>query len=253
PVLFTTHFNPTGVVRHVTSDGRELVLVTVTGALGPGPTGHRAVTEAAVDVIDPSVPRIAATIPLGFAGAGFEAAAIDPSGQIALLGSAVDRELYAIDLRALEDPLLYANDGDPPVILDGTAGFPDARIFRADAPLALPDRVDRPSTPDCAGFTFVTTNFSGTEAYATDFCDGTFTRVRLDLAGSPPVPFPRDRFQIAAQERPFAPSPAVGLLRAPGIVRVRPGRPGVDYATPDVLVIAGQPDAQLCALRVESR
>src|SRR4029453_11543926 len=134
-----------------------------------------------------------ATIPLGFAGAGFEAAAIDPSGQIALLGSAVHRELYAIDLRALDDPLLYANDDDPPVKLDGTAGFPDARIFSAEAPLVLPDRVDRPSTPDCAGFTHVTTNSSGTEAYATDFCDGTFTRVRLDLGGAPPIPFPPHR------------------------------------------------------------
>ena len=67
------------------------------------------------------------------------------------------------------------------------------------------------------------------------------------------MPFPPERFQIAAQERPFAPSNAVGLLRAPGILRVRPGVPGVDYRTPDVLVIAGQPDAQLCALRVESR
>jgi hypothetical protein len=67
------------------------------------------------------------------------------------------------------------------------------------------------------------------------------------------VPIPRDRFQIAAQERPFAPSNAVGQLRAPGLVRARPGAPGVDYRTPDVLVIAGQPDAQLCALRVESQ
>lgn len=253
PVLFTTHFNPTGVVRHVTSGGRELVLVTVTGALAPAPTGHRAVTEAAVDVIDPSVPRIAATIPLGFAGAGFEAAAIDPSGQIALLGSAVHRELYAIDLRALDDPLLYANDDDPPVKLDGTAGFPDARIFSAEAPLVLPDRVDRPSTPDCAGFTHVTTNSSGTEAYATDFCDGTFTRVRLDLGGAPPIPFPPQRFQIAGQTAPFAPNTAIGDLHFPSVVATRPGRPGIDYTSPDVLVLVGQPDAQLCALRVESQ
>ena len=34
---------------------------------------------------------------------------------------------------------------------------------------------------------------------------------------------------------------------------VRPGAPGVDYRTPDVLVTAGLPDAQLCALRVESQ
>jgi hypothetical protein len=254
PVLFTTRFNPTGLVRHVTSGGRELVLVTVTGALGPAPTGRRAVTEAAIDVIDPSVPRVAATIPLGFAGAGFGAAAIDPSGRIALFGSAVHRELYAIDLRALEDPRLYADDDDPPVILDGlAAGFPDARIFSADAPLVLPARVDRPSTPDCAGFTFVTTNSSGTEAYATDFCDGTFTRIRLDLGGASPIPFPPQRFQIAGQTAPFAPNNAIGELHFPSVVATRPGRPGIDYTSPDVLVLVGQPDAQLCALRVESQ
>jgi hypothetical protein len=117
----------------------------------------------------------------------------------------------------------------------------------------LPDRADGPSTSLCDGFTEVALNAAGSEVFATDFCDGTFTRVRLDPSGAPPVPFPRDRFQVAAQERPFAPSHAVGLLRAPGIVRVRSGRPGVDYTTPDVLVVAGQPDAQLCALRVESR
>jgi hypothetical protein len=253
PVLFTTGFNPTGLVRHVTAGGRELVLVTVTGALGPAPTGHRAVTEAAVDVIDPSVPRIAATIPLGLAGAGFEAAALDPSAQIALLGSAVRRELYAVDLRALDDPRLYANDGDRPVILDGlTAGFPDARIFDADAPLVLPDRIDRPSTPDCKGFTYVTTNDSGSEAYATDFCDGTFTRIRLDLGGAPPIPFSAQRFQLAGQTAPFAPNTAIGELHFPSIVMTRPGRPGVDFTSPDVLVLVGQPDAQLCTLRVES-
>jgi hypothetical protein len=105
----------------------------------------------------------------------------------------------------------------------------------------------------CEGFTEVALDAAGSALYATDFCDGTFTRVRLDLTGAPPVPFAADRFQIAAQERPFAPSNAVGLLRAPGVVRVRPGAPGVDYRTPDVLVVAGQPDAQLCALRVESQ
>jgi hypothetical protein len=210
-------------------------------------------TEGAIEVIDPVVPRVAAVIPLGLAGPSFDAPAVDPGGRIAWVGASSQRQVYAVDLRALDDANLYATSG-PPEKLDGLSpGWPNARVFHAGAPLALPDRADGPPTALCEGFTEVALNATGSELFATDFCDGTFTRVRLDLSGAPPVPFPRERFQVAAQERPFAPSNAVGLLRAPGILRVRPGAPGVDYRSPDVLVIAGQPDAQLCALRVESR
>jgi hypothetical protein len=34
---------------------------------------------------------------------------------------------------------------------------------------------------------------------------------------------------------------------------VRPGAPGIDYRTPDGLVTGGLPDAQRCALRMESQ
>jgi hypothetical protein len=252
PVLFTQHFNPTGVVRAVTPGGREVVLVTATGAIGSGTGGANVHTEAAIEVIDPATPRFVAVIPLGLAGLAFDAPAVDPGGRTAWIGASSHRRVYAVDLRALDDAALYAGTGTP-AVLDGRSGWPDARVFHADAPLVLPDRGDGPPTSLCDGFTEVALNAAGSELYATDFCDGTFTHVRLDLSGAPPVPFPRERFQIAAQERPFAPSNAVGLLRAPGIVRVRSGRPGVDYTTPDVLVVAGQPDAQLCALRVEAR
>jgi hypothetical protein len=254
PVLFTEPwFNPTGVARAVTPGGREVVLVTATGAIGSGTGPANVRTEAATLVVDPAVPRIAAAIPLGLAGPSFDAPAVDPSGRAAWVGASSLRQVYGVDLRALDDPDLYARTG-PPVTLDGLdPGFPDARVFHAGAPLALPDRADGPPPQLCDGYTEVALNAAGTELFATDFCDGTFTRVRLDLGGAPPIPFPRERFQIAAQDPAFAPSQAVGLLRAPGIVRVRPGSPGVDYRGPDVLVIAGQPDAQLCALRVESR
>jgi hypothetical protein len=252
PMLFTTGFNPTGVEAFTTPAGRELVLVTVTGAIGAGSGGSNVRTEAAVDVIDPSVPRIAATIPLGFAGPSFDAPAIEPGGRLAWLGASSQRQLYAVDLRPLDDPRLYAKTG-PPVILDGLSlGFDDARVFTADRPLVLPERADRRASTGCEGFTHVTTNAAGTEAYATDFCDGTLTRVRLDLSGSPPIPYPLDRFQIAGQSSPFAPNDAIGELRAPSVVATRRGVPGVDFTTPDVLVLVGQPEAQLCSLRVES-
>jgi hypothetical protein len=253
PVLFTEHFNPTGLVRTQTPGGRELVLVTTTGAIGSGTGSANVLTDGAIEVIDPSVPRVAAVIPLGLAGPSFDAPALDPGGRLAFAGASSQRQVYAVDLRALDAPDLYVGNG-PPIVLDGlSAGAPDARVFHAGAALVLPDRADGPPAALCEGYTEVAVNAAGSELFATDFCDGTFTRVRLDLSGAPALPYPSDRFQIAAQERPFAPINAVGQLRAPGIVRVRPGAPGVDYRTPDVLVIAGLPDAQLCALRVESQ
>ena len=77
--------------------------------------------------------------------------------------------------------------------------------------------------------------------------------------GSPDIPFHR-RFghlenldDQSATEAPNASCLEGAPEFPPGLVRARPGTPGVDYHTPDVLVIAGQPDAQLCALRVESQ
>ena len=251
PFLFTTGFNPTGLSRFTTPLGRELVLVTVTGAIGTATGAANVRTEASVDVIDPSIPRIVARIPLGFAGPAFEGPAVDPTGRTAWLGASSQRQLYAVDLRPLDDPNLYL--GGPAVALDGlTAGFPDARIFDADRPLVLPDRADGAPPVFCDGFTHVDVNDDGSEAYATDFCDGTFSRVRLDVSGTPPVPFPATRFTIAGQTTPFASNDDLGLLRSPGIVQVRPGTPGVDFTSPDVLVLAGQPDAQICSLRVQS-
>ncbi len=250
-VLFTTGFNPTGLARHVTASGRELVLVTVTGAILGASVPDSARTEAAIDVIDPSGPRIVATIPLGLAAPSFEAVAIDASEQIAWIGSVTSKQLYAVDLRALDDPRLYMGGG-PPVILDGmSVGFPDARIFSADAPLVLPERLDRRSAASCGGWTYVATNTSGTEAFASDFCDGTLTRVRFDLSRAPPIPFPSDRFQVIGQTTPFAPTPSPGEQSAPGFVAVRPGIPGIDYSSPDVFVLVGDPGL-VCGIRIES-
>lgn len=252
PFLFTTGFNPTGLVRVVTPGGRELVLVTVTGAIATGSGSSNVLTEGAIDVIDPSGPRIVATIPLGLAGPSFDAPAVDPGGRTAWLGATSEREVYAVDLRPLDDPALYTQGGAP-VILDGlTLGFDDARIFTADHPLELPRRNDGRASGSCEGFTDVTTNSAGTAVFASDFCDGTLTRIELALDGQAPMPYPRDRFQVVAQSNAFAPNDAVGEARAPSLVAARPGIPGVDYTTPDVLVVVGQPDGQLCGVRIES-
>jgi hypothetical protein len=254
PVLRTTAFNPTGVMRHVTGSGRELVLVTVTGAIGAGTGTGNVHTRAAVDVIDPVALRIVASIPLGFSGAGFEGLAIDRAGRVGMLAATSRRELFGVDLRPLDDDRLYAGDG-PPVLLDGlTAGFPDARIFDGDHPLVLPERGEGAPPAECRGFTHVAWSYDTTEVLATDFCDGDVSRVRVDLAGPPPVPVPRQQFQpfeIVGAFAPLGPG-SVGLDRAPGPVRVRPGVPGADYAGPDVFTLINLPRGQLCALRIAS-
>ncbi len=250
-VLFTTGFNPTGLAHYMTPGGRELVLVTVTGAILGASVPDSARTEAAIDVIDPTGPRIVATIPLGRAAPSFQAVAIDASEQIAWIGSVTSKQLYAVDLRALDDPRLYLGSG-PPVILDGmSVGFPDARIFSADAPLVLPERLDRSPGAFCSGWTYVTTNTRGTEAFATDYCDGTLSRIRFDLSGDPDIPFASDRCQVVGQTTPFAPTPSPGEKTAPGFVSVRPGIPGSDYDSPDVFVLVGDPGL-ICGIRIES-
>jgi hypothetical protein len=252
PVIFTTGFNPTGVVHHLTPGGRELVLVTLTGAIGAGTGAGNARTEAFVDVIDALSRRVVASIPLGFAAPSFEPPAVDPSGQVALLGSSSQRQLFAVDLRPLDDPALYL-PGQPTVLLDGlTAGFPDARVASAAAPIVLPDRDDGPPAFLCEGLTEVRFNDAGDQAFAIDNCDGTLTRLAVDLTGNPPVPFPAARIQPTSQSQPFAPRGSLGLLRSPAFLRVRAGIPGTDYSGPDVLLTLGEPRAQICSLGVES-
>ena len=255
PQISTRAFNPTGVVTYRTPSGREVVLVTLSGAIGAGTGSRNIFGEAAVEVIDPRRLRVVARIPLGAAGPAFDRMAIDASGRVGILGASSQRRLYAVDLAALEDPRLYEGDGDP-VILDGlSVGFPDARIFHADAPLVLPDRGDGPPDSQCEGFTHAALNAAGTRILATDQCDGSLTLVELDLAGEPSLPVPGDRFRVLRSDPVTAAlTPAgLGLKQAPGILRVRDGVPGVDYRGPDAFMLVGLPGASICALRVESR
>lgn len=253
PVLFTSGFNATGMASFRTPGGRELVLVTATGAIGTGSGPGNVFSEAFVDVIDPSVPRIVATIPLGFAGPSFGPPAIDPTGRVAWLGASSSRQLYAIDLRPLDDPRLFEG-GSEPVRLDGLSlGGLDARIFTADRPFVLPPRTDGRASTFCEGLTDVTVNASGSEVFASDFCDGTVTRIALTLDGASPVPYPASNFRVLAQQDAFAPNDVVGELRSPLLLIARPGIPGIDYTSPDVVALLGQPDGQICGIRVESR
>ncbi len=266
PVVLLSGFNPTEATAYRTPMGRDLVLVTVTGALGlvsddpstaEPEAGGLPLSEAAIDVIDVATRELLATVPLGLAALSFDPLAIDPTGRVALTGSAVAREVFAIDLEALDG--LGAPPADP-FVLDGSdarVGNLDARIFDADTPFVVPARPGGADPATCAGFTVgVAFNDAGTRAFVTDFCDGTLTIVGVDVSGSPPIPVPNgtSRFQVLGQLDLVAPvgPQSVGLARALASVAVRPGTPGVDYQGPDVFVLVGVPEAQLCGVRVDS-
>ncbi len=263
-VLFTSGFNPTQVTAYRSPGGRDFVLVTVSGALGLAPddpatpereAGGQPLTNAAIDVIDATERRVVATIPLGLAAPSFDRLAIDPTGRIAIVGSAVARRLYAVDL-ALLDTLVLA-PGAAPLVLDGSSA-PDAVIFDAAAPLELPALPNGAPAATCPGYV-VGADFdaTGTKLFASDFCDGTLAIVGVDVSGNPPVPVPAvpERFRVLQSLPVTAPLTAasLGLSRAPGAVRVRPGRPGVDFHGPDVLFLVSLPEGQLCGVRVDSR
>ncbi len=250
PVLFTSAFNPTGLTAHRTPGGRDVVLVTLTGAIdGAGDL----LGDSALDVIDVAGLRVVATVPLGRAGASFGRVAIDPGGYVAVLGAESAPHVYAVDLASLDDPALYAPRPSP-VVLDGsTPGFADARIFHAGAPLALPRRADGPPEVLCRTRVNVGANAAGDRVYATDWCDGSLSTVRIDWTQPLERPVSPARFRVAERLDWFAPKwPAnFGQPSAPSGPLTRPGRPGVDFDGPDLFFLINEPEGQLCAARVE--
>jgi hypothetical protein len=252
PVVFTSGFNPTHVTAYTTPGGRELVLVGVSGATGlvtDDPTtpereaGGVALGPAAIDVIDAQQIRRIATIPLGLAALSFERLGIDPTGRVAMVGSAVAREVLAVDLAPLD-----ALDPDAPPVL-----LADAAIFDADHPLELPGIAAGAPPETCPGYV-VGVEFSsdGERAYAADFCDGTLSVVATDLDGDPPVPVPAARFEVSGVVELVASvgPDSLGFPRAPGALRVRPGRPGIDFEGPELAFLVGLPEGLLCGVTV---
>jgi hypothetical protein len=263
PVIFTTGFNPTGVTSYRNDAGRELILVTVTGAIGAGVGGGNVKTEGFIDVIDAATRRVAATIPLGLSGASFDRLAIDAARRVAFFGASSQRHLYAIDLAPLSDETLYA--GDEVIWLDGTdAVFPDARIFSVDSPFEIPARVDGPPAISCAGLTSAGVSATGTSVLVTDFCDGTLTVVNVESPAEictaseevgtccDRIPLPGACFSVQRQENVLAPITEFTELNSPSGIQTRPGEPGVDYTGPDAYFTAGLPQGELCGVRVDS-
>jgi hypothetical protein len=254
PFLFTSHFNPTHVTAYA-AGGREFALVTNSGAIGiaeddPGTPEIEArglaLTDAAIDVIDARTLALVATIPLGRAGLYADRLAIDPTGRVAAAGSAVARELLAVDLQ----PLRGLPDAPAaPLVLDGSSG-PDAVIFDTEAPFHIPARPDGAPAGSCPGFTAgVAWSHAGDRLFAGDYCDGTLGVVRVDLSGSPPVPVPAARFgfiELIALVEPLR-ADTLGRPRKLGSVETRPGAPGVDFSGPNLFFAVGEPGL-LCGI-----
>jgi hypothetical protein len=255
-IVFTSGFNPTSLEPYTTPSGRRLVLVAVSGAIAIGTGPDLVRTDSAIDVIDVDSRLLIATIPLGLAGLGDSGIAIDPSNRVALVGAFTSRELFGVDLAALDDPELGLGLEPLPVVLDGTTpGFPDARIFDAAAPFALPKRPDGPSTSQCATITSVAISQAEPYGVATDFCDGTISVLDLDVPESRAVPIDAGSLLSVTRVEDVA-SPivdtATGLTRAIDRVLIRPGRPGIDFDGPDVYFTAGLPEGAVCGVRINA-
>jgi len=258
PYVLTSAFNPTSVTPYATPGGRELLLVTSSGAIGiraddPNTSviegGTVSITAGDVDVIDARTAELLATIPLREANPGFEGPAIDPSGRLALLGDLSARRLYAIDLAALES-LPATAPGGAPLLLD------DAVVFDGSNPLVVPALPGGAPEETCPGqIAGVGFSNAGDRAYALETCDGSLAVVAVDLAGSPSTAMLRDRIRVTDVFPVTAPLRADtdDQLRRPASLKVRPGRPGIDYAGPDVFFLIGEPEGFLCGIRLDSR
>lgn len=250
-------FNATHVQSYRTPgpDGREWILVTLTGAIGivqddPDTdvleSGAKRITDGSIDVVDPVGLRVVATIPLRGANPAFRGLAIDPPGRLGLVGDVTARQLYAVDLAPLDDL-----DPDAP----GLTVLSQSVMFDGESPFRLPRVEGSPPEETCPGrVDSVTFNDAGDRAFALEVCDGSLISVDIDVDASASVPLP---------DRTLAPRQAVslvapldtdtlGLTRQPSALQVREGVPGADFDGPDVFFLVGEPEALLCGIRIES-
>jgi hypothetical protein len=123
-----------------------------------------------------------------------------------LLGAALGRLLYAVDLR----PIDALSPNDPYVVLDGLSG-PDAVIFDAEDPLVLKGISAGAPVETCPGFVVGVDFGDEGRAFATDFCDGTLETIDVDWSPTLPVPVPPERFSVAEPLELVAPLDVASL------------------------------------------
>jgi len=229
PVVFTTGYNPSGIAaRSVVIDGvaRNFVLVATAGLLVPvadDPMTEDVVESgfvasadfpAAIEVIDADHPEngIIAVYPLGPAGLT-RGLLIDPLQRIAVAGSGVGRNLYAVSLAALET-MDYDPDAPPATPIQLTGGLLNGGAFpilkRASGsvdPAQCPGQV--------FGFAF---NDAGDRLFAADYCDGVITEVGVEPSGSFSTKVAHLFFSRIDAEDPSALRGISGLALRPGAI-----------------------------------
>jgi hypothetical protein len=257
PWLLTSAFNPTHVTPYTTPGGRELLLVSQTGAIGIGADdpntdedegGTLPISDGAIDVFDPVSLERVASYPLQDANPSLDGVAVDPTGRVALLGDVASRRIFAVDLQPL-DSLPPGGQGAPPADLSA------AVIFDGLNPLEQPRRASAPAAPSCGGrIQGVAFDATGGRLYALETCDGTIGAWDVDLSGSPSVAQLRDRFvfDVLSVATAAVRVDTLEQARQPAALRVRPGVPGVDYAGPDVFFTIGDPEGFLCGVSIDA-
>ncbi len=249
-------YNYSHVQAATTAGGRTVLLASASGAIGiveDDPStpdfeaGATRLSEGRIDVFDPAALQLIARYRLRRANPAFNGWSVDPSGRIAAAGDVTARFVYAVDLTVLDglpDPPV---PGAPPAELSG-----DAVLFDGRDPLVIPHIEDGAPEASCPGrIDSVAWNFVGDRLYAVDVCDGTLTGVLVERSSDPPR---RRDFEIAETVPLTAPLRAdtLGLPRQPSKLKVRGGRPGVDFDGPDLFFLVNEPEGLLCGIAVES-
>lgn len=248
-------YNYSHVQTAVTAGGRTLVIATATGAIGVREddpdtddfeAGALRLTDGAIDVFDPVALQLVATYPLRDANPAFDGVAVDPTGRVAATGDVTARQIYAVDLTAL-DAL-----PDPPAPGAPPARLGSAVLFDGRSPLEVPAIRDGAPEESCPGrIESVAWNHAGDRLYAIDVCDGSLTGFGFLSESGPPRP---GDFVLGTTVGITAPlrADSIGLPRQPSRLSVRPGKPRVDFTGPDVFFLVNEPEGLLCGIDVES-
>ncbi|MGH0034706.1 MAG: hypothetical protein ACQGVK_06725 [Myxococcota bacterium] len=248
-------YNYTHVQTVESEGGRTWVVATATGAIGiveddPDTEDFEAgavrLGDGVVDVFDPEALQLVARYPLRDANPAFSGLAVDPSGRAAAVGDVTAKQVYVLDLTAL-DAL-----PDPPVPGAAPVRLAHAVLFDGRDPLEVPSvRAGAPEASCPGRIETLAWNDAGDRLYALEVCDGSLTGFGfLSSEGAPR----REDFVLGRTVAVTAPLRAdtLGLPRQPSRLRVRPGRPGVDFSGPDLFFLVSEPEALLCGIDVES-
>jgi hypothetical protein len=253
-------FNATHVQPYTTPGGRELVLVTFSGAIGIPEDDPRTsaleggavrLSDGGIDVIDAARAQLVATIPLEGANPSFRGLAVHAGREVGVVGDVSARRLYAVDLSAL-DLLPDPPDGEVQV-LDGTGGAPNAILFDGRTPFRIPGLPAGAPASTCPGWVeSAAWNAAGDRLLALESCDGALVEIEVGGGSGPPTRGDFRLLGVASLVAPLAPD-TLGLTRLPAALQVRPGEPGVDFSGPDVFFLVSEPEGFLCGIRVASR